>query len=109
VNILTKSEKKALAKVCYNPWEDKEYREFLDNVREYVNKARLFHRLSVEGLADLTQRRKITIQRFLDGVTIAPQLPTVFRLVRAVDAQIFVSIKSERKAFKAFKRFGLDL
>jgi hypothetical protein len=90
-------------KKLYNPNEDQDYLKFLEQVRNHTYKAMKQKKVTIAGIAAISGRRPATVSRFLEGITISPHLPTVYRILEAVDIHLYIEerIAATRKTKKS--------
>jgi predicted transcriptional regulator len=80
-----------MSSIRYDPRTDDEYMQFLNSVRSYAIKAMEYKGFTYSDIAEKTYRSHKTIKRFIEGDTFAPQLPTVFGILKAVDVSLKIN------------------
>ena len=76
---------KAPATTQFETRGDNNYMAFLADLRAIVSQAMAVTDVKVKGLAGMANLNPRTVRKFLAGDTIAPQLPTVYRILGAVN------------------------
>ena len=90
----------------YDVRADNRYMSFLAGLRDIVTQAMVLEDVSVTALARKASLHPNTVKRFLglQGETIAPQLPTVYRILKGVDRMLSVETPSEKPRKRRARR-----